>query len=447
MLNNLRRTRSLHISLDKRFMSVKRKYPINPEESKTLPVFEYGVSKDSYKRVFVWGNLLTGALGVPYLRKNENVMHREVLHSPKRLGFAEKFPVTTAACGFGFTAFGLNTDSDKKLYGTGLNTDSQIGHHEVRKGHPLEIIYFPQPIILPLKNPTKSKIRKLAAGRAHLVVLTDEGVFLLGNNSYGQCARQIIENENYFMSSYINHVPHVDGKEVRDIECGQDHTVAITEDGAVYACGWGADGQTGLGVFNNVSEFTKVRGDIESEEIVKVASRSDFVLALNKKGEVFGWGNAEYGQITTPQNEQQVCHPTYIKSLQSVGKVQDVSAGGSFCTVVNDRGEVFVWGYGILGAGPKVEHSSKPVKLPETLFGRNDYQPNNKVTQVTCGLSYAMALTSLGDIFAWGRNMRCCLGLGTENNQYFPLKVSLGGYGQKVFCGYDHTVAICKPFI
>jgi hypothetical protein len=93
MLNNLRRTRSLHISLDKRFMSVKRKYPINPEESKTLPVFEYGVSKDSYKRVFVWGNLLTGALGVPYLRKNENVMHREVLHSPKRLGFAEKFPV------------------------------------------------------------------------------------------------------------------------------------------------------------------------------------------------------------------------------------------------------------------------------------------------------------------------------------------------------------------
>ncbi|RZC41443.1 RCC1 domain containing protein [Asbolus verrucosus] len=428
-------------------MCVKRKYPINPEDAKALPVFDYGVSKETYKRVFVWGNLQTGALGIPYMKKNENCLRRESIPSPKRLGFAEKFPVTTAACGFGFTVFAVDTDSDIKLYGTGLNTDSQIGNHEIRRGHPLEIIYFPQPIHLPFKQPKKSKIKKLSGGRAHLVVLTDEGVFLLGNNSYGQCARQIIEDENYFLSNYINHIPDVDGKKITDIECGQDHTFAITEDGSVYACGWGADGQTGLGTFDNVSEFKKLKGDIECEEIVKISSRSDCVLAINNKGDVFGWGNAEYDQIVTKHNEQQVCHPTHLKHLQHIGKIKDVAAGGSFCVALNETGAVFVWGYGILGAGPRVEQSPKPVQLPETLFGVNDFQPNTEVVKVTCGLSCAMAVTNLGDIYAWGRNMKCCLGLGNENNQYFPFKVSLGGYAQEVFCGVDHTVAICKPFI
>lgn len=60
-------------------------------------------------------------------------------------------------------------------------------------------------------------------------------------------------------------------------------SLALTEDGNVYSCGWGADGQTGLGHYNNCTKFTKVRGEIENEKIVKISSRSDFVLALNGK--------------------------------------------------------------------------------------------------------------------------------------------------------------------
>lgn len=58
-------------------------------------------------------------------------------------------------------------------------------------------------------------------------------------------------------------------------------SLAITEDGAVYSCGWGADGQTGLEHYNNCSEFTRLKGDIENERIVNISSRSDFVLAVN----------------------------------------------------------------------------------------------------------------------------------------------------------------------
>ena len=57
--------------------------------------------------------------------------------------------------------------------------------------------------------------------------------------------------------------------------------IAVTEDGQVYSCGWSADGQTGLGHFDSVSKFTRVKGDIEREKITKISCRSDFVMALN----------------------------------------------------------------------------------------------------------------------------------------------------------------------
>lgn len=55
----------------------------------------------------------------------------------------------------------------------------------------------------------------------------------------------------------------------------------ITESGKVYTCGWGADGQTGLGNYENQAIPAPVKGDITSEKIVKVACTVDCVLALS----------------------------------------------------------------------------------------------------------------------------------------------------------------------
>ncbi|XP_066151101.1 RCC1-like G exchanging factor-like protein [Euwallacea fornicatus] len=427
-----------------RFISgPKRKYPINSNHWKDVPVHEFKQSKSVYRRLFAWGNAQTGALGIKGLLEKDVTCIR----GPKRSSLGEKFEVVTATAGFGFSVIAVNSDNNVKLYGTGVNTDSQIGYHAIREGHPMEIIFYPQPISLPFRNPNEAKILKLSAGRAHLMVLTNEGIFLLGNNAYGQCGRKIISNENYSKSNLINYIDKIDGNQIVDIECGQDHSMLITEEGSVYSCGWGADGQTGLGHFNNCSRFTKVKGDIDKEKITKLACRADFVLALNDKGEVFGWGNIEYGQMSLPSGDQQLATPTSINMLNKLGKIQSIASAGPFCLVATDRGEVFSWGYGVLGLGPNVDLSNKPLKIPEVLFGRNDFQPESKVIDLVCGVNYAAAITNLGDMFIWGRNKSGCLGLGDDKNQYFPLKVSIGGSVEKVFCGFDHTLAICKPFI
>lgn len=54
----------------------------------------------------------------------------------------------------------------------------------------------------------------------------------------------------------------------------------------MYSCGWGADGQTGLGHYKSQEFPAKVEGDIKNEKIVKISSRSDCVLALNGKNQI-----------------------------------------------------------------------------------------------------------------------------------------------------------------
>lgn len=373
---------------------------------------------------------------------------------PSRLSFGERYYIVDASCGYGFSVFIVTSDDGVSLFGTGINTDSQIGYHKHRgiTNRPIEIMIYPAPIYLPKAFPEEDiQAIKAATGRAHTLVLTDNGaIFTLGNNAYGQCARPIVEDEQYFGNDLMHRVNNetFDNQTIVGINCGQDHSMFISETGSVFACGWGADGQTGLGHYNNCATPTRLSGDIKDEKIVKVSSKGDCVLALNDKGEVFGWGNSEYGQISQVEGVQQINTPTNLNSLfKGLGKIIDVTAGGSSCAVLNEDGDMFVWGFGLLGLGPEVDYLKTPTRIPPTLFGRNAFNPENRVISISAGLTHFAAINSDNDLFMWGRNKFGCLGLGHDKDQFFPYKAMVGAKVEKVSCGVDHTIAICKSFM
>lgn len=56
--------------------------------------------------------------------------------------------------------------------------------------------------------------------------------------------------------------------------------------------GWSADGQLGQG---HEDKDTPSKLNLQSD-LRKLASSTDFTLALSKEGKLWTWGNSEYGQ-------------------------------------------------------------------------------------------------------------------------------------------------------
>lgn len=119
----------------------------------------------------------------------------------------------------------LDTSPKTTRLGIKLSTTFQlyIAYQATPHGRPFDVIIQPVPVTLP----TSSKVIRVAAGRSHTLALTEEGeIFSMGNNAYGQCGRNIIENEDYQRSNVIHKVK-IDQMEqndkVVDIICGIDH--------------------------------------------------------------------------------------------------------------------------------------------------------------------------------------------------------------------------------
>ncbi|XP_027271905.1 RCC1-like G exchanging factor-like protein isoform X3 [Cricetulus griseus] len=382
------------------------------EAEAAAPVFQYvGERAARADRVFVWGFSFSGALGVPSFVVPASGPEpraglrprRRIQPVPYRLELDHK--ITSAACGYGFTLLSSKTKDVTKVWGMGLNKDSQLGFHRSRK----------------------------------------DKIFSMGNNSHGQCGRKVVEDEVYSESHTVHRMQDFDGQVVQ-VVCGQDHSLFLTNKGEVYSCGWGADGQTGLGHYNITSTPTKLAGDLAGVTVIQVATYGDCCLAVSSDGGVFGWGNSEYLQLASVTDSTQVNVPRCLP-FSEVGKVKQVACGGTGCAVLNEEGHVFVWGYGILGKGPNLLETALPEMIPPTLFGLTEFNPHIQVSQIRCGLSHFAALTNNGELFVWGKNIRGCLGIGRLEDQYFPWRVTMPGEPVDVACGVDHMVTLAKSFI
>uniref|UniRef100_A0A3P8WC91 RCC1 like n=1 Tax=Cynoglossus semilaevis TaxID=244447 RepID=A0A3P8WC91_CYNSE len=412
------------------------------EKNNSGPVFQYvGQNRKPNHKVFVWGFSFTGALGIPsFVVPDSGKKHpRKQQLSPYRLETAEQ--ISSAACGYGFTLIASSTKDVTKLWGMGLNKDSQLGFQRTQQSRlkSFDYVLEPSPVPLPLSEPLQTRVIQVSCGRAHSLVLTDqEGVYSMGNNSYGQCGRTIVEDEVY---SILQHILFR-----LQVACGQDHSLFLTETGKVFACGWGADGQTGLGHHNISSAPVEVGGDLAGVEGQQISTYGDCSLAVSTDGQLFGWGNSEYRQLASVTEATQINSPRLLP-LKGCGKVVQAACGGTQVAVLNEKGQVFVWGYGILGKGPDLSETSNPEMIPPTLFGQTEFNPSVCVTKVRCGLSHFAAVTDRGELFVWGKNIRGCLGIGRRDDQYFPWRVTVPGQVVDVACGVDHMVALVKSLL
>src|ERR1700674_4088544 len=210
--------------------------------------------------------------------------------------------------------------------------------------------------------------------------------------------------------------------------------------GAAYAWGSNAYGQLGNGTVTSSSIPVSV--SLPSGTVVTaIAGGQFFSLALTSTGGVLAWGANYAGQLGNGTTANSTT-PVQV-SLPSATIVTAIAAGGHHALAVTSTGQVFAWGFnfdGEVGNGTTNIGGCSCVSTPVAA-----HLPNGTiVTAVAAGFYHSMALTSSGQVLAWGSNLDGQLGDNTFTDSTAPIFVRMasGTVATAIAAGESHSLAL-----
>jgi len=285
-----------------------------------------------------------------------------------------------------------------------------------------------------------SSATAVASGFEHSMALkSDTTMVAWGNYSSGQLGNYNLTANAATPVSVVNS-SDVNLTAVTSISAGYEHSIAIIG-GTVYTWGDNFYGQLGYGT--NVGTHTANSNPAPvtitgTPTITAIAAGSDFTLALDSSGTVWAWGNNSDGQLgQNPSTTSYSSTPTQISGLSNV---KALAAGFAHALAVDSSGKVYAWGYnsaGQLGQDTSTASNYTP-QIIASLSGLS-------VSAVSAGYAHSMALTSSGNVYAWGAGAAGQLGLGSSIIQgTTPQQVTATGFSgvSAISSGEFFSVAI-----
>lgn len=110
----------------------------------------------------------------------------------------------------------------------------------------------------------------MALGGKHSLIRTNKGhLYVCGFGGQGQLGLGIIENkyEPVLVQSLL-------GKFIKMVAAGVNHSLCLTERGDIYSCGYNAKGQLGLGIDKFVTHWTHVT-ELQARKVAKIFAGGD----------------------------------------------------------------------------------------------------------------------------------------------------------------------------
>ena len=236
---------------------------------------------------------------------------------------------------------------------------------------------------IPEKVRGLNKIRKIACGSHHVLVITEEKeVYGFGQNSNGELG----------IGSYTNVITTPTKAKyltnVIDISAGKNHSILLKGTGEVYVSGINKFGELGQELnIKKTAEFTKVT---EINKIARIDASDSSNIALNIDGNVYTWGQNIYGELGIG-NKTSTYTPTLVPN---VANIVDIS-GGKYHSILQEKSEnIYFAGsniYGERGNGT-LDESLTFTQVPD--FG--------STMEISAGTGYTAVAKKDGTVWGFG---------------------------------------------
>ncbi|CAG2161697.1 unnamed protein product [Oppiella nova] len=273
-----------------------------------------------------------------------------------------------------------------------------------------------------MDNPSlKNSIRLLCVfgikGSEVIFATKEDKVYGFGNNRYGLLGVGV---NGKVSDPMVNHT--LTGKRLTDLSYGYSFCMALTREGQVFGWGENTYGQLGCGSTLD-SNTPKLIHGLSDKKVRDISCGNSHTLVLTREGRVYGFGRNGLGQLGDNSLVDRST-PVAIHLPQELTFVS-VCCGKNHSLALTDTGRVYMWGYsgfGQLGRPMDVNISGsvKPfVNKPEQLISLNDVM----ITKAQCGPNNTLLLSSEGHIYSFGASMCGQVGNGSRNPQRTPVRI------------------------
>mmetsp|Transcript_55114 Transcript_55114/g.109425 ORF Transcript_55114/g.109425 Transcript_55114/m.109425 type:complete len:347 (-) Transcript_55114:114-1154(-) len=146
----------------------------------------------------------------------------------------------------------------------------------------------------------------------------------------------------------------------------------------------------------------------------------DFTAFVSEDGKAYGCGANYRGQLGFNEGVEECALPTQLLPQASeLGGIDFLSCGGDHMAAVDGLGQLWVWG-GLEDTGERWTTASKRFGLPHVVRmprrARDEAEEDDddicEISLVACGTGMVMAVTDDGDAYTWGDGACGRLGLG-----------------------------------
>ncbi|GFU18988.1 regulator of chromosome condensation [Nephila pilipes] len=308
----------------------------------------------------------------------------------------------------------------------------------------------------PTRVEIPERVIQISAGDSHTAALTESGqVYLWGNFRSGDGPMGLTADG----VKQIKPIKILNGITVVKISSGTEHLACLSNEGVVYTCGCGENGQ--LGRFSERAcrdggrkgrsallepAAVSVTGHPNSKtgtvlvEDVWTGSYCTFLKAKDT-GLIYAFGLNNYNHLGY-ENERVRFVPKQVASFNSKAWKQ-ITGGQHHTLALDNEGLVYSMGrkdYGRLGIGEDCDEKSVPT-LITTL-------ENEKCNNISCGNCVSFAISEEGSMYSWGFGTNHQLGHGNDDDCHIPRLVE-GNFlnswkAHKVSGGGQHTLILAS---